>query len=390
MKKIILLLVLVQILTGCSSRDSIHGKIEGIANQEYKVYLIQPQKLQELASSFLGTVIDSAVIRSDGSFAFKNLPKTSKPLLLEVVLQPAGKSPNQLENVDPTNSNYMVVIWQQDEHLFISASAKSFQQSFSLENPSEANKALLELRDIKLKAYKEFIQNKHWNVEEGAQLLDKEKALLKYQSQLMAFAEETNQFLPAMVALRWVSPANDYERIPEFLFNQCEKWKTSEPNNPWAEQLCNQSKVSNLPLLTGASFPEAELPVLSGETISIYESLGTKLTIIDLWASWCAPCRTENREVLVPLWKEYHKKGLQIIGYGLESDKIAWESAVNKDGAQLWPQASHLQGDDTPFLKTLRIQTIPANFILDASGKVVAKNLHGKDLIQFVKDYIKG
>lgn len=389
MRKFIWLFILAQIFTSCTTRVSIQGKIENTDNRDYRMYLIQPQTLHEVSASFLGTVIDSAIVKSDGSFTFGNIPITEESMLFELALQPTGHPPNELKNENPISSNYMPIIWKQGEQINISANANDFQQSFYLETPSDANKALLKLRDIKIKAYRKYLLNKHWDVEEGSQLLDKEKALLNYQKQLMDFAKETHQFLPAMVALRWVSPENDYERIPEFLHNQCEKWTEKIPNNPWLEQLCVQSQESNLPVLKGAIFPEAQLPLLSGDTLSVYDSLGDKLTIIDLWASWCAPCRKENREILVPLWNEFHDKGLQIVGYGLESDKAAWEAAVIKDGAQLWPQASHLQGDDTPFLRKLRIQVIPANFILDANGKVIAKNLHGEELTQFVKKYLK-
>ena len=108
----------------------------------------------------------------------------------------------------------------------------------------------------------------------------------------------------------------------------------------------------------------------------------------DLWASWCGPCRIENREVLVPVWDEYHNQGLNIIAYGLESDESSWEVAAERDGANKWVQASDLRGDDAPFLKIIRIQTIPANFILDKSGTVVAKNVHGSALIDTVKSFM--
>ena len=124
------------------------------------------------------------------------------------------------------------------------------------------------------------------------------------------------------------------------------------------------------------------------DTLAIYDIMGEQLTIIDLWASWCAPCRKENRKVLAPLWDAYHEKGFQIIGYGLESDRNAWIGAIAKDEADRWYHASELEGDDAPFLRRLRIQTIPANFILDTQGKVIAKNLHGEELVEFVKHYL--
>lgn len=59
------------------------------------------------------------------------------------------------------------------------------------------------------------------------------------------------------------------------------------------------------------------------------------------------------------------------------------------DSSASWPHSSHLSGDATPFMTALRITTIPANFILDAQGKVIAKNLHGEALRVFIEDYLK-
>jgi thiol-disulfide isomerase/thioredoxin len=139
----------------------------------------------------------------------------------------------------------------------------------------------------------------------------------------------------------------------------------------------------------GDVFPDIKLPSISKDTLSIKDNLGNKLTIIDLWASWCAPCRKENRNILAPLWDEFNNQGLQIIAYGLESSATAWEDAVTRDGANRWLQTSDLQGDDAPFLKKIRVQTIPANFILDEKGVVIAKNIHREALMDFVKSYMK-
>ena len=282
----------------------------------------------------------------------------------------------------------MPIVLQQGERLKITANLDEFQKSFSIENPSEENKALLNLRDINLKAYQTYLEGKKWEVEDGNQLLDKEHAILQYQSELIKFSDNTPYLFPALVALRWVSPENDYERVPEFLVRQCEKWKKNQPNHPWVQELCKLSDPLNLPVLVGDVFPDLKLPTLSKDTLTLKENLGNKLTIIDLWASWCAPCRKENRDILSPLWDEFHNEGLQIIAYGLESSVTAWEDAIIRDGANRWLQTSDLQGDDAPFLKKIRVQTIPANFILDENGIVIAKNVHRKALMEFVKSYM--
>jgi len=376
-------------LIACHSPRDISGRLEDVGKENIKIYLIEPETLWEVGASYFGKVRDSATVNSDGSFEFHNLPKTKKPVLLELAVQLPGNEPNHLQTDNPMKSNYMPILWQSGEPLHIRAIWDEFQKSFSIEHPSEINKALLDLRNIEEKAYQTYLEGKHWDIEEGSQLLEKEHARLQYQKALIKFADSTQYLMPALVALRWVSPENYYERVPEFLVNQCNKWRKKRPDHPWIKQLCKKSDPSKLPVLVGDVFPNLKFPLLTKDTLSLKDMLGNKLTIIDLWASWCAPCRNENRKVLVPIWDKYHDQGLQIIAYSLESDASVWREAAERDGANRWFQASELQGDDAAFLKKIRLRTIPANFILDAHGVVIAKNVFGKDLMDLVKSYMR-
>lgn len=385
------IILMILTLIACNSPAYISGKLEGTENKDVKIYLIEPETLQEVAASYFGKVIDSAGVNSDGSFEFHpeaSGPKTKEPVLLEIAVQLSGKAPNYLQTDDSISSNYMPILWQSGEPLQITAKLDEFQKSFSIEQPSEINKALLDLRDIKEKAYQTYLAGKHWQIEDGSQLLEKEHAILQYQTELINFANNTKHLIPALVALRWVSPEKYYERVPEFLVDQCNKWKKIQPDHPWVKELCKESDPANLPVLVGDVFPNLKFPMITKDTLSLKDQLGNKLTIIDLWASWCAPCRKENREVLVPIWNEYHDQGLQIVAYGLESDESAWRAAAERDGADRWFQSSDLQGDDAPFLKKIRVRTIPANFILDDKGVVIAKNVHGSALMDLVKSYM--
>lgn len=389
MKNTAIFIFMTLTLIACHSQVYISGRIEGMKENDQKIYIIKPETLQEVAASYLGKVIDSAVVNSDGGFEFHNLPKTKEPVLLELAIQLPGNDPNYLQTDDPIRSNYMPILWQAEETVRIIAKWDEFQKSFSIDHPSEINKALLDLRDIKMKAYQTYLEGKNWQLEDGGSLLmEMEHAIFQYQMELITYANSTQYLMSALVALRWVSPKNDYERLPEFLVSQCEKWKEIQPNHPWVKKLCELSNPSSLPILVGDVFPNFTLPMLTKDTFLLKDQLGSKLTIIDVWASWCAPCRIENRQIFGPIWDKYHDKGLQIIAYGLESDETAWRVAAERDGANRWLQASELLGDAPPFLNRIRIQTIPANFILDENGVVLAKNIHGKALMEWVENYL--
>lgn len=119
--------------------------------------------------------------------------------------------------------------------------------------------------------------------------------------------------------------------------------------------------------------------------VSLKESLG-KITIVDFWASWCGPCRAENPNV-VAIYKEFHDKGLNIVGVSLDKDAAKWKEAIAKDNLT-WTQVSHLKFWDEPIAAQYKVEAIPATFILDASGKVIAKDLKGDELRAKIKELL--
>src|SRR5690554_6810094 len=129
----------------------------------------------------------------------------------------------------------------------------------------------------------------------------------------------------------------------------------------------------------GQIAPDFSAPDPEGNVVSLKESLG-KITLIDFWASWCGPCRVENPNV-VALYNEFHDKGLNIIGVSLdrEDHKEKWLEAIATDKLT-WTQVSNLQYWQDPIAKQYNVQSIPATFLLDADGKIIAKNLRGAAL----------
>lgn len=382
-----MLFLLLALITGCGQTPPLSGKINLANSSDWKpiVYLLDPKTWNGIGGSYLGTVLDSATIQPDGSFSFGKMPDAAEPRLFELAVQKktGPQHANLLDNDDPGTSNYFPFIYKNGESLMVKAEAAHFQRSFSIENPSPKNAALLQLRDIRQAAFEKNLAGKNTGeTHDEAALLDEEAAKLAFQQPIMQFAEQTEYLLPALTAIRWVSIDGDYERIPEFIVAQAERWQKLAPEHPWVKQLAAKGDRKTLPVLIGDQIPlDYPMPMLSGDTVALKTLLGKRLTLLDFWASWCAPCRKENKNTLVSLWEKQHESGFQIIGYALDASQGAWSTAIEKDGVGKWPHASHLQGDDAPLFKELRMTSIPANFLLDENGKVLAKNLHREELI---------
>ncbi len=385
--------LLLAIFTGCSKMPPLSGTISLEASSDWKpiVYLLDPKTWGGISGSYLGTVLDSATIQPDGSFAFGKMPDAADARLFELAIQPKAEAqhPNRLDNDDPGTSNYFPFVYKNGETLVVKAEAAHFQRSFSIEKPSPENAAMLQLRDLRQAAFDQFLSGKEdGETHDESALLDEEAVKLAFQQPIMQFAEQTKELLPALTAIRWVSIEGDYERIPEFIVAQAERWQAAAPEHPWVKQLAAKGDRKTLPVLVGDQIPlDYPMPMLSGDTVPLKTLLGKRLTLLDFWASWCAPCRKENKNTLVSLWEKQHESGFQIVGYALDASTGAWSTAIEKDGVGKWPHASHLQGDDAPLFKALRMTSIPANFLLDENGKVLAKNLHGEELVKWLEKY---
>ncbi|MBT8271675.1 MAG: AhpC/TSA family protein [Bacteroidia bacterium] len=125
--------------------------------------------------------------------------------------------------------------------------------------------------------------------------------------------------------------------------------------------------------------PDFTAPTPDGKTLSLSDIRG-KATIIDFWASWCGPCRRENPNV-VRIYNKYHDKGLEIISVSLDRHNMMnqWLEAIEKDKLN-WHHVSNLKYFQDPIALTYNVSAIPATFILDEEGRIVAKKLRGKAL----------
>lgn len=134
------------------------------------------------------------------------------------------------------------------------------------------------------------------------------------------------------------------------------------------------------PPSVGEMAPEITLPNRDGSAESL-SSLRGKVVLIDFWASWCGPCRQEN-PVVVEAWKRYEPKGFTIFSVSLDQTKEKWLAAIGKDGLAWNNHVSDLRGWQSAGAAAYGVRSIPATFLLDREGKIVARNLRGPALEQ--------
>ena len=138
----------------------------------------------------------------------------------------------------------------------------------------------------------------------------------------------------------------------------------------------------------GQKAPDFTLNDVNGNPVSLYSKLGgsTKLMLVDFWAGWCGPCRQENPNV-VKVWQAYNKKGFDVFGVSLDRSADEWTKAIENDKLT-WTQVSDLKYWDCEPAKMYAVRSIPANFLLDGNGVIVAHNLRGAALEEKVMELL--
>ncbi|MFD2286678.1 redoxin domain-containing protein [Pedobacter petrophilus] len=190
------------------------------------------------------------------------------------------------------------------------------------------------------------------------------------QSNLAAFIQSHPNSSVALNVLRANFKPSDNFELAKTLFNTLsDSIRKLPPAEVYAMSMEDVTKVG-----IGKVAPDFAAQTMIGKEVHLSEFKG-KYVLLDFWASWCGPCRKESPN-LVKSYDSYKNKNFTILSFSLDDDVAAWKKAV-ADDKYVWDNVSGASGQTGLVAKLYSVDGIPANFLIDPSGKIIATNLRG-------------
>ncbi|WP_353139159.1 TlpA disulfide reductase family protein [Pseudopedobacter sp.] len=345
----------------------IKGQIENVVQASNKVFLLYADSLGQMVT------IDSTLLNEDRKFVLK------------------GKSPDpEFYQLYIGDRSYMLIAENGDEINF-KADMADHSGSYEIEGSREAEK-ITEFNKIT----SDFTKKTGELAEKYSKLIvdkadKKDSIIADYHSkaavitkpfleQAYNFIDKNKSSLTAFFAANVImgtDPVSYEDKIIAYSKEAAENFPENKMIQAFAKQMAGMENLA-----VGKVAPDFTANTPDGKAMKLSDLRG-KYVLLDFWASWCGPCRQENPHI-VKTYEKYKGKNFTVLGFSLDNDASKWKEAIQADKLN-WSHVSELKQWDAETARLYNINAIPASFLLDPQGKIIAKNLRGDDLQKFLE-----
>ncbi|NMC38107.1 MAG: redoxin domain-containing protein [Bacteroidales bacterium] len=364
MKKSYLVLIVAILMFSCSSDPhyKITGKIDGA---DSITFLLQKRVDGRLVT------IDSAFSKK-GAFRMKGGPVRFPEMVMLAAKDSRMRTTFYLENSD-------IEITGKLDSLF-NARITGSKTHDEYKGFVESNKAL---SDRYTKTYNDY--QTAYQENDTARVNALEKEIISIQESMINLQKDFVKKNPSSFVSPSILLGLSSEMEASELESLVNAFDTALKNTPAVKEL-TELIAKMKPVSVGQKAPDFTMNDPKGNPVSLSSKVGPKLLLVDFWAGWCGPCRRENPNI-VKLYKDFHSKGFDIFGVSLDRNKEEWLNAI-EDDKLTWTHVSDLQYWNNAAARLYVVNSIPANFLLDANGVIIARNVLGNDLYNKVKEIL--
>jgi peroxiredoxin len=213
----------------------------------------------------------------------------------------------------------------------------------------------------------------------------REKYPKYYQDTILGFVKNNPDEPAALLELEEYSYSNDKNLTTlSILYNNLTKRLKDLPTAKRVSNTIDEERFSSS--LIGKQAPMFVQRDPLGKSVSLNDFKGN-IMLLEFWASWCGACRASNPGI-VKTYQKYKNKGFKILGVSLDSEKERWIKAI-KDDSLTWTHVSDLKEFNNAVAVLYHVKSIPSNFLIDKSGKVIATDVDEKVLDGHLENLLK-